>query len=668
MHDIIILSQSFASLFTAANLPLLLLFGSGILAVTLLLLALTHWGHSRPVWKCVVLSVAAHILLMGYAYGTRYMWSSQPEIKQTAESDFEELQVTLVDDIGEEETTQLAADELAASELPTAALEMLEVAPLMRPEIDSEIVVEMPKQTFTPTEAPQRQLEMQLPTEQAFVPETRLTRDQELAMLPEAKIIDPEPIEMRRQSPQNGMDAPELAFDGDLQRQPIGEDTSMQPPETDRATQSDNSFAAANSMQLVQGRQLPRPNIASEYPTLDSAKPLPRPAQAGAADSTLQVLRRTRRIGDGQAIPQIYSLRNPANRLRIARERGGSVETEDAVKAALVWLATNQQDDGSWDPSATGGGREDRIFGHNRDGAGAKADTGITGLATLAFLAAGHSHLEGDYQRVVENALRFLIRQQTDSGDLSGDAKLFAKMYCHSISLLAISEALAMTGDQNLATSVRKGVGFSEYAQNRKDGGWRYQPGDTGDMSQFGWQVLALKSAKLGGVQVSDDTVKRMKSFLKSCSSGIGNGLASYRPNQGPSTTMTAEALLCRYLLDQEVPPMTLMTAQRQITSELPTDKQVNLYYWYYGTLAMYHGGGKDWEKWNRELKSTLLPMQIRQGEERGSFPANGMWGGYGGKVYSTAMATLNLEVYYRYLPIYQKLAESPLGTRNPLR
>ena len=63
----------FINLFSSTNLQLMLLVGSGIIAISLLVLALTRWGHSRPVWKCVILSFAAHILLMGYAYGTRMM-------------------------------------------------------------------------------------------------------------------------------------------------------------------------------------------------------------------------------------------------------------------------------------------------------------------------------------------------------------------------------------------------------------------------------------------------------------------------------------------------------------------------------------------------------------------------------------------------------------------
>ncbi|MEL7500151.1 MAG: prenyltransferase/squalene oxidase repeat-containing protein [Planctomycetota bacterium] len=656
--------QTISDLFTAENLPLLLLFGSGILAVGLLLLALTHWGHSKPVWKCVVLSVVAHVLLMGYAYGTRLIWDSPTEIKEVADANLDELQVTVIDDVGDDETTQFESDSIVPTPLPAAELDLPNIAPLMRPEIDSELVVEITEPEFVPTATPELADQMQLPTEDIPEPVIPLTRDQELAMLPEAKVIDPEPIDMQRQQVSDAIEQPSLDLNSELQRQLIGNDFAMSKQPSRLLP---DEVTATLPGEMVRNVELPQPNLAPQLEEISEMRPLPRPTQA-AASTSLQVLRRTRRIGDGQPVPEIYSLRNSADRLRIAQRRGGSLETENAVEAALRWLAENQQENGRWDAAATGAGREDRIFGHNRDGAGAKADTGITGLATLAFLAAGHSHLEGDYRQIVRKALVYLAQQQTNQGDLSGDSKLFAKMYCHSMSLLALSEALAMTGDQELLPVVQKGVEFSEYAQNRRDGGWRYQPGDAGDMSQFGWQVLAIKSAKLGGVRVADETLERMQSFLKSCSSGVGNGLASYRPNQGPTTAMTAEALLCRYFLERTVAPMTLSEAQRQISKELPTPKQVNLYYWYYGTLAMYHGGGKEWDRWNKELKATLLPMQIQHGTDRGSFPADGMWGGYGGRVYSTAMATLNLEVYYRYLPIYQELAETRQANENPLR
>jgi hypothetical protein len=36
-----------------------------------------------------------------------------------------------------------------------------------------------------------------------------------------------------------------------------------------------------------------------------------------------------------------------------------------------------------------------------------------------------------------------------------------------------------------------------------------------------------------------------------------------------------------------------------------------------------------------------------------GSWDPDPLWGGYGGRVYSTAVGALCLEVYYRYLPTH---------------
>jgi hypothetical protein len=84
-----------------------------------------------------------------------------------------------------------------------------------------------------------------------------------------------------------------------------------------------------------------------------------------------------------------------------------------------------------------------------------------------------------------------------------------------------------------------------------------------------------------------------------------------------------------------------------------------NFYYWYYGTLGMFQTGGDQWKKWNEDLKKALLPNQRKGGPmDKSVQDVDGSWDPVtafdcsGGRVYSTAMATLSLEVYYRYLPL----------------
>ena len=125
-------------------------------------------------------------------------------------------------------------------------------------------------------------------------------------------------------------------------------------------------------------------------------------------------------------------------------------------------------------------------------------------------------------------------------------------MYCHGMAALALSEAYAH--DRRPPARSRTSSGLSttrSTPSTRVGGGWRYQPGDPGDTSQFGWQLMALAQRRAG--RHSRSPTRRsdgMIRFLRSVSSGEHGGLASYRPGERPSRTMTAEALVCRFFLD----------------------------------------------------------------------------------------------------------------------
>ena len=83
--------------------------------------------------------------------------------------------------------------------------------------------------------------------------------------------------------------------------------------------------------------------------------------------------------------------------------------------------------------------------------------------------------------------------------------------------------------------------------------------------------------------------------------------------------------------------------------------KGCDMYYWYYGSYAMFQMGnkyGNHWKKWNAALKPTLLDNQRQDGDFKGSWNPVGPWGYSGGRVYSTAIGALCLEVYFRYSQI----------------
>ena len=191
-----------------------------------------------------------------------------------------------------------------------------------------------------------------------------------------------------------------------------------------------------------------------------------------------------------QPIPTRYQNRIAENRADVTRRRGGNPNTDAAVRHALRWLAENQSPDGRWIAAKYGAGQGRLVEGHFRGPAGIKADTGITGLALLAFLGDGHTHKSGRHREVVAKGLEYLLRQQATDGNLFGPSTNFARMYCHGIASMALNEAYAMTSDQRLLPYVEQAVRYTLAAQSPVTGGWRYHPGDDGDTSQFGCCLL----------------------------------------------------------------------------------------------------------------------------------------------------------------------------------
>ncbi len=173
-------------------------------------------------------------------------------------------------------------------------------------------------------------------------------------------------------------------------------------------------------------------------------------------------------------------------------------------------------------------------------------------------------------------------------------------------------------------------------------------------MSIFGWQFMALKSAETGGIKVPDTTKTRLIEFLQQQAKGRNGGLAAYRYFDEPSPTMTAEALFCKQMLGLARDTPASLEAVAYLMQNLPDRERMNHYYWYYGTLATFQYGGDPWNRWNSTLRDLLVSEQLQRGPFAGSWEPRGEWGPYGGRIYTTAISTLCLEVYYRYLPLYK--------------
>lgn len=642
--------------------------GLAIFALAFVAVMVTRWGQAKPLSKCIGLSVLAHFLLMAYAYGTRMLLSepaAPPEPKPFRLVSVEQFDPTddpLLQDNEQKPWEELLTDaamqpadfELTPQEIrPTESVmpTFSTSAPSLLRAPETDVALELPE--FDRPEAASNAPDALRETEPspaavaiASTPKKQETDPTDSPLGP-LEVSAPERMTSVSGNAVDALEPPPFESPTDI-AQPI-KDVTIADAAIDReiadllAGPRDNfdpaaAIGSAGSDLAASSSQASRSQPQHDNPTIDMA------------------LRSSpRRLGDGQPLPDPYRLRGVDTRLAAAEQFGGSKETEQAVDSSLKWLAENQRIDGRWSSAAHGGGREDRVLGHNRNSAGARADSGVTGLALLAFLGAGHTHLEGPYRENVRRALEFLAGVQKSDGNLAGNASFFAHTYCHGMATLAFSEAYAMTGDPRLKGYAEKAIQYTLNLQDETTGGWRYRKGEKGDMSQFGWQVMALRSAELAGINVPTKSQEGMRSFLDSCSSGAHKGLGSYRENERPSSPMTAEALTCRYFLRETMKDEQKKEAAGFINRERPGMGKPNFYYWYYGTLALYMQQGPEWEAWNDALQAELLSSQQKSGPAAGSWKADSVWGGYGGRVFTTAMATLSLEVYYRYLPVYRQ-------------
>lgn len=402
-------------------------------------------------------------------------------------------------------------------------------------------------------------------------------------------------------------------------------------------------------------------------------------AQQMSASIDLSPLKRERRrvggpmnaVGSKVAAVEMFAR-------RIQRTQGGAAlspvgevgpDTEEAIERGLAYLADTQNEDGSWSLQGHG----DRVV--------LQSDTAATGLALLSFQGAGYTHRKHQYAQTVAKGIDWLKRNQRSNGDLyrreNDLSDRNVALYSHGIAALAMSEAFGMTQDESIRSVAQSALDYIVATQHKKLGGWRYTPQVTADTSVSGWMMMALKSGELGGLEVPQRTYRGISDWLDAAQVDVDradryryNPYAPDTPRQGhgrlPTPTMTAVGMLMRMYGGWRRDNPAMQSAAKYLLKYPPTmgdpeNSQRDAYYWYYATQVMFHMGGETWQQWNRYLNPVLIESQLVDGPFSGSWdpkiPVEDRWSIHGGRIYVTTMNLLNLEVYYRHLPIYEDTA-----------
>ena len=337
-----------------------------------------------------------------------------------------------------------------------------------------------------------------------------------------------------------------------------------------------------------------------------------------------------------------FAARHGAARAAAVRQRGGSAESEAAVERGLAWLALHQGGDGSWRFDLS----NCRCNGACGHAGRITSTTAATGIALLPFLGAGHTHRAGAYQETVSRAIYYLmgrVQPTPRGGDLTEGT-----MYGQGVATLALAETLAMTGDDMLAQPVTDAVKFIVTAQDHYGGGWRYLPGQSGDTTVTAWQLAALKSAALAGLEVPTPTIDGVRRFLDRVQARGGECYGYLSPQTKPCTS--AIGLFCRLHTGWERRD-TLHRGLAALAKPGPAPAAV--YQNFYLAQALLQADHVAWPKWNARNRDQLVASQSRVGHESGSWSFADPETAPGGRLGHTALAVLTLEVYYRLLPLY---------------
>lgn len=362
----------------------------------------------------------------------------------------------------------------------------------------------------------------------------------------------------------------------------------------------------------------------------------------------------------------------------------------------LKWLARHQKPDDSWSSSDFSGccGRFGSSGNCSVNPGTDGFDVGNTGLALLSFMAMrigpfskgkifpGFGLEWGD---VVKRGLKFLIREQTDAGRIGPDVDKY--MYNHAIATLALAESYRLTSLRLLKPPLEKAVKFLQESRNA-GAAWRYayQSGDS-DSSVTGWALLALRSAQSADLNVdkiifvevtrwlddlsievplretdlwdgSDKRSRPLIALLTGYKSKIDAGRVTHRRLTHclfPTTTAIAafhRPEVASKAREQIIDTLTAFTPRNWKINDENSWKVVDFCFFSWAGIALFKltsVGDERWQDWYRALEKALKETQNQTGCLRGSWDPVDRWSGEGGRVYSTAMALLSMEVHYRY-------------------
>lgn len=271
-------------------------------------------------------------------------------------------------------------------------------------------------------------------------------------------------------------------------------------------------------------------------------------------------------------------------------------ENAASVARALEWLCQNQEPNGSWDAEKWGGHR--------------RFEVALTALPTLAILSG--DVLTPQQSSAVLHAAQWLQAQQTGDGYFGPDFQ--GASYNQSIATLALLRAHQRQPNPTLERSLDAALS-AIVARQTADGGWGYFHSPFADRSITEWHIEALELASALGWKNVRPHLARGRAWLAAHSDARA---AVEEPVDSPSATIA-----------------------RADGAGDPARARMDFYRAYFITAALRREHDAASLQRLAAIRHTLLVQQNSDGPDAGSWSADDHWGRAGGRLYSTALASL---------------------------
>lgn len=314
------------------------------------------------------------------------------------------------------------------------------------------------------------------------------------------------------------------------------------------------------------------------------------------------------------------------------------MDADKLVRGGLDFLASQQKTQGYWEANQ----------GQYR--------VAMTALAGTAMLAEGSTAATGRYSEEITDAVDYILSMSRANG-LIGYAQDYHYTYGHGFSMVFLSQVYGEEGYIQRREEIRdvltRAVQFCADAQTSR-GGWGYVSAREGNDFDEGstciTQVQGLRACRNAGIPVSREIIDRAKQYIADCTTSKGGVQYSIRGG-GERPPITAAALAALFNAGEYDTDLT-KNMRSYCDKTIWPGKSVNArnghwhYMHFYYSQVIYRQGGERWNDYRREITAELAKRVQRDGS----------WSDQQvGKVYTTSINCIILQLEKGFLPIYQR-------------